>query len=144
MRLEWWREALAGPRRGEAMANPVAAALSDTIERFGLPSPAFDNLLTARAFDLYNDPMPSLNDLEGYCGETCSMLFRLDALILARGRDLGGADAAGHAGVAYAMVGLMRALPLTSARGQVFLPVDILARHGVSRHDIVVRRSRSR
>jgi phytoene synthase len=140
MRLEWWREALAGPRRGEAMANPVAAALSDTIERFGLPSPAFDNLLTARAFDLYDDPMPSLNDLEGYCGETCSMLFRLGALILARGRDLGGADAAGHAGVAYAMVGLMRALPLTSARGQVFLPVDILARHGVSRHDIVARR----
>jgi 15-cis-phytoene synthase len=140
MRLAWWREALTGAGRAEVAGNPVAAALSDTIARFNLPLPAFDNLLTARAFDLYDDPMPSLNDLEGYCGETCSILFQLAALIMAQGRDLGGADAAGHAGVAYAMVGLLRALPLTSARGQVYLPADILARHGLSRDGIVARR----
>lgn len=140
MRLQWWREALTGPGRGEVAGHPVAAALSDTIERFGLPLQAFDNLLSARAFDLYDDPMPSLNDLEGYCGETCSALFRLGALILGRGRDLRGADAAGHAGVAYAMVGLLRALPLTSARGQVYLPIDVLARHGVSREQVVAKR----
>jgi phytoene synthase len=140
MRLEWWREALSGAGRGDVAGNPVAAALTDTIERFNLPRQAFDGLLSARAFDLYDDPMPSLNDLEGYCGETCSLLFRLGALILGRGRDLGGADAAGHAGVAYAMVGLMRALPLTSARGQVYLPVDLLARHGASCDDVAARR----
>jgi 15-cis-phytoene synthase len=140
MRLEWWREALTGAGRAEVAGNPVAAALNDTIVRFSLPLPAFDNLLSARGFDLYDDPMPSLNDLEGYCGETCSVLFRLGALILGEGRDLGGADAPGHAGVAYAMVGLLRALPLTSARGQVYLPADILARHGVSAADIVARR----
>ncbi|WP_158817968.1 phytoene/squalene synthase family protein [Methylocapsa sp. S129] len=140
MRLEWWREALTGAGRGEVAGHPVAAALIDTIERFSLPLQAFDNLLTARMFDLYDDPMPSLNDFEGYCGETCSVLFRLGALILGQGRDLGGADAAGHAGVAYAMVGLLRALPLTSARGQVYLPADILARHGVSREDMAARR----
>ena len=140
MRLEWWREALTGAGRGEVAGNPVAAALCDTIERFSLPIVAFENLLTARTFDLYDDPMPGLNDFEGYCGETCSILFRLGGLILAQGRDLGGADAAGHAGVAYATVGLLRALPLTSARGQVYLPADVLARHGVSREDIVARR----
>src|ERR1700733_11082943 len=140
MRLQWWREALAGEGRGEVAAHPVAAALIDTIGRFHLPMGAFEGLLDGRTFDLYDDPMPSLNDLEGYCGETCSVLFRLGALILGQGRDPGGADAAGHAGVAYAMVGLMRALPLTSARGQGYLPVDILARHGASREDIVARR----
>jgi 15-cis-phytoene synthase len=140
MRLEWWREALTGAGRAEVAGNPVAAALTDTIARFTLPLQAFDNLLTSRGFDLYDDPMPSLNDLEGYCGETCSVLFRLGALILGQGRDLGGADAAGHAGVAYAMIGLLRALPLSSARGQVYLPADILARHGLSRDDIIGRR----
>src|SRR5580658_3540739 len=69
MRLEWWREALGGAGRGEVSGNPVAAALLETIARFRLPRQAFDNLLTARLFDLYDDPMPSLNDLEGYCGE---------------------------------------------------------------------------
>jgi len=140
MRLQWWRDALTGAGRGEAAGHPVAAALSDTIERFNLPLQAFDDLLSARAFDLYDDPMPDWNHFEGYCGETCSALFRLGALILGQGRDLGGADAAGHAGVAYAMVGLLRALPLTSVRGQVYLPGDVLARHGVSRDDIVGRR----
>jgi phytoene synthase len=140
MRLQWWREALAGEGRGEVASHPVAAALIDTIDRFHLPMQAFEGLLDARPFDLYDDPMPSLNDLEGYCGETCSVLFRLGALILSEGRDPGGADAAGHAGVAYAMTGLLRALPLTSARGQVYLPTDLLARHGLSREDIVGKR----
>ncbi|MGO9758519.1 MAG: phytoene/squalene synthase family protein [Roseiarcus sp.] len=141
MRLQWWRDALIGAGRGEAPGHPVAAALSDTIERFNLPPQAFDDLLSARAFDLYDDPMPDWNHFEGYCGETSSALFRLGTLVLGRGRDLGGADAAGHAGVAYALVGLLRALPLTSARGQVFLPGDILARHDVSRDDIAGRRA---
>jgi phytoene synthase len=139
MRLEWWREALTGAGRGEVAGNPVAAALVDTIERFNLPTRAFENLLAARAFDLYDDPMRSVNDFEGYCGETCSILFRLSALILGQGRDLGGSDASGHAGVAYATVGLLRALPLTSARGQLYLPIDVLARHGVSREDVIAR-----
>ena len=140
MRLQWWREALIGEGRGEVAGHPVAAALIDTIGQFHLPTQPFDDLLAARAFDLYDDPMPSLNDFEGYCGETSSVLFRLDALILGQGRDPGGADAAGHAGVAYAMTGLLRALPLTSARGQVYLPADLLARHELSREDIVGKR----
>jgi phytoene synthase len=140
MRLEWWRDALIGAGRGEGAGHPVAAALGETIERFNLPLQAFDNLLAARAFDLYDDPMPDWNRFEGYCGDTCSALFRLGALVLGSGRDLGGADAAGHAGVGYALVGLLRALPLTSARGQVYLPADVLARHGVSPDDIAGRR----
>ena len=140
MRLQWWRDALSGARPGEVSGHPVALALSDTITRFNLPPRAFDDLLSARVFDLYDDPMPDLDQFEGYCGETCSAVFRLAALVLGRGRDLGGAEAAGHAGVAWATVALLRALPLTSARGQVFLPGDVLARHDVSRDDIVGRR----
>lgn len=140
MRLQWWREAIGGERANEAKANPVAAALIDTIERFGLPRKAFDDLAAARIFDLYDDPPATMRDLEGYCGETCSALFQLAALVLGQGRDSGASEAAGHAGVAYALVGQLRALPMTSARGQVFLPADVLAEHGIARADIVERR----
>jgi 15-cis-phytoene synthase len=142
IRLQWWREAIEGERGAEAQASPVAAALIDTITRFHLPIKAFDNLLAARIFDLYDDPMPDVAAFEAYCGETCSLLFRLAGLILT-GRDNGGADAAGHAGVAYATTGLLRALPITSARGQVYLPMDVLKQSGVSREDIVGRRDGS-
>ena len=137
IRLQWWRDALQGEVRGDVRSNPVAAALDDTIVRFRLPRQALVNLIDARIFDLYADPMPDLNDLEGYCGETASMLVRLSALILMNGDEPGGADAAGHAGVAYAVTGLLRAFPWHARRGQVYLPADILGRHGVVRDDVV-------
>jgi phytoene synthase len=138
LRLTWWRDALTD---AGASGHPVAAALLDTIAKFNLPVALFENHIAARQFDLYDDPMPSLNDLEGYCGETASSLFQLAALILAEGRDVGAADASGHAGVAYAIAGLLRALPLTSARGQVYLPREVLERHGSSPEDLRARRS---
>jgi 15-cis-phytoene synthase len=140
IRLQWWREAIEGTRRGEAEGNPVAAALIDTIERFRLPTKAFDDMLAARVFDLYDDPMPDLSAYEAYCGETSSLVFRLAALILGGGANFGGAEAAGHAGLTYATTGLLRALPIAASRGQVFLPLDVLERHGVTRHELIAGR----
>jgi len=137
VRLQWWRDLLEGQPGGEAQAHPVAAALLDTIARYSLPIAPLTGLIDARIFDLYDDPMPSLRDLEGYAGETSSALIRLASIILAEGRDPGGAAAAGYAGVAYALTGLMRAFPWHAAEGQVYLPADILARNGVTRDDIV-------
>ena len=136
IRLQWWRDALQGEARGDVRANPVAAALDDTIVAFRLPRQALVDLVDARVRDLYDDPMPTLNDLEGYCGETSSSLIRLASIVLAED-DPGSADPAGHAGVAYALTGLLRAFPWHARRGQVYLPQDILARHGVVREDVV-------
>lgn len=140
IRLQWWRDALQGEVRGDVKANPVAAALESTITRFRLPRAALVGLVDARVFDLYDDPMPSTGDLEGYCGETSSALIRLVSLVLVDGADPGGAEAAGHAGVAYAITGLLRAFPWHARRGQVYLPADILGRSGVTRDDIVTGR----
>jgi phytoene synthase len=140
VRLQWWRDALAGEARGSVADHPVAAALLGTIERFRLPVQPFLDLIEARTFDLYDDPMPGTGDLEGYLGETSSALIRLASLILADGRDPGGADAAGHAGLTYGITGLLRALPWHARRGQVFIPRDVLEPHGVTRDDIVMGR----
>jgi hypothetical protein len=128
MRLQWWREFLAGPRRAEGEGNPVGAALMRAVDFGRLPIEPLMALLDARTFDLYDDPMPTVKDLEGYCGETSSVLIRLASLLLGRGQDLGGAEAAGHAGVAYAVTGLLRALPRHAAQGRCYVPKDILAR----------------
>jgi phytoene synthase len=132
VRLQWWREAIEGAGRGDVEAHPLAAALFDTIARCRLPRQPFLALIEARCFDLYDDPMPSQSDLEGYCGETSSALIRLASLVLARGREPGGVDCAGHAGVAYAITGLLRAFAWTCARGQMYVPGDLIARHGLT------------
>jgi phytoene synthase len=137
IRLQWWRDALQGEARGDVRANPAAAALDDTIVRFRLPRSALVDFIDARVFDIYDDPMPAMTDLEGYCGETSSILIRLAGIVLADGSDPGAADAAGHAGVAYSITGLLRAFPWHARRGQVYIPADVLGRHGTTREDIV-------
>jgi len=136
IRYQWWRDFLIGKSHGEAAQNPLAVALDATIRACSLPTRPLLNLIEARTFDLYDDPMPSWLDCEGYCGETSSALVRLASLCLSGGREEGGAEAAGHAGVAFALTGLLRAFPWTARRGQLFLPREVFAGYGVSPEDI--------
>ena len=136
IRHQWWREALSCPSAGEERQNPIATALLATLERFRLPPEPLLALIEARSFDLYDDPMPTWLDLEGYCGETSSTLIRLASLILADGDDAGSADLCGYAGVAYAMTGLLRAFPIHARRRQCFVPHETLIACGVSLDEI--------
>src|SRR5262249_61825517 len=86
---------LAGEARGEASANPVAAALIDTITRCDLPRDRLIALIDAHAFDLYDDAMASLAVLDAYAEQTSGALFALAAQIL-------GGKAAADATVAVA------------------------------------------
>uniref|UniRef100_UPI0005B7AB2D phytoene/squalene synthase family protein n=1 Tax=Salinarimonas rosea TaxID=552063 RepID=UPI0005B7AB2D len=138
IRLQWWRDALEGTRAEEARANPVFVALEDTIARHRLPRAPLVALVEARVHDLYEDPIATVNDLEGYAGETSSVLMRLASLVLAGGADPGHADAAGHGGVAYAIAGLMRSFPWHVRSGRLYVPpVETLARHGLTRDRVV-------
>lgn len=141
IRVRWWADMLCGARGEEGRAHPVAAALVDTIRCCRLPVADFEQLIEARIFDLYDDPMPDFAALEAYCCDTSATLIRLAARVLAEGRDPGVDAVAHHAGVAYGLAMLMRALPAHAARGQVYLPADLLARHGVDRGDILAGRA---
>jgi 15-cis-phytoene synthase len=132
IRQQWWRDALCGESNRQNATNPVAAALIDTIRNFRLPVDPLLALIEARSFDLYNDPMPTWRDLEGYCGETSSTLIRLATLILSNGEDPGSADLCGHAGVAYAMMGLLRAFPIHARRQQCYIPGETLMACGIT------------
>lgn len=133
IRLQWWRDAISDLSGQSAAGHPLAAALVGVIVEHRLPTAAFDRMLEARVFDLYDDPMPSRTDLEGYLGETASTLIQLAAMILDRQGVENVADQAGHAGCAQGIAGLLRLLPIHRARGQCYVPADILAAAGTTR-----------
>ena len=137
IRLQWWRDAIAAgdPRAGSG--HPVAQALVAAIAKHSLPLSAFDNYLEARIFDLYDDPMPSRTDLEGYCGETASAVIQLTAMVLDGDAAPGHAELAGHAGCAQAITGLLRLLPIHRTRGQCYVPSDILAAAGMTPEEFI-------
>ena len=120
VRQQWWLDTIDGIYAGSTPDHPVAQALAQTIAKGNLPRHALHNLIIAREFDLYDDPIPTLADLEGYLGETSSSLIQMAALILGKGA----AEAAGLAGVAFGLAGVLR---LQKSR---YLPRDMVQSFG--------------
>ena len=136
IRLQWWADALGGEEHGAVRQNPLADALLDAIETYRLPTAPLQRLIAARRFDLYDDPMPDLATFEGYAGETASVLYQLAAMILNGGTQIETGDAAGHLGVAHALVGHLRAFGFNAARGRIFLPWSVFAANGVREGEV--------
>lgn len=127
IRYQWWRDSIDAIYEGRAVEpHPVLIGLEPIIELGDLPKHAFVNLIEARRFDLYDDPMPTLNDLEGYLGETSSVLMQLATRVLVGEDSFALSDVTGAAGVAYGLARLMATLPAQCARGQCFVPLDLL------------------
>jgi len=140
IRLQWWSDVLAGDGRGEIEAHPVASALRASVARYGLPPERLQTTISARRFDLYDEPIATLADLEAYADGASSSLIALAAQILnGDGSDI---DALSHhAGLAHAIAGLLKAFPFHAARGQLFVPLELLERHGADREDVRIGRA---
>jgi phytoene synthase len=80
--------------------------------------------------------MPDVATFEGYAGETVSTLYQLVAMLLNGGEEPESGDAAGHLGVAQALIGHLRAFGYHSSRGRIFLPWSIFAANGVREEEV--------
>nr|WP_144409699.1 phytoene/squalene synthase family protein [Martelella endophytica] len=138
VRLQYWRDLIEGESHGETEANPLAAALMETIHAHNLPRRALVGMTEARIFDLYDDPMSSTTDFEGYAGETASALIQLASLVLDSATAATHSDSAGHGGVAQAVAGALLLMPRHRAAGQVFVPADILGATGLDRETFLI------
>jgi phytoene synthase len=135
MRLRWWYEALeaasgegAGEESGGARAHPVADALIDTLDAHAIAREDVIRLLEAHVFDLYDDPMETMDALEAYCDHVFGSPMRWRAIVIdaedARRLD----EALRSAGRAAGLTYILRALPRHLALGQRFIPADLVAR----------------
>lgn len=140
IRLQWWREVLAGERDGEAAAHPVAAALRETLARYGFVATPLLELIEARTFDLYDAPMATMGDLELYGIRTQSPVFAMASGILGAGKappDLFTLDA----GVAYTIGAMLSQLARHASRRQLYVPLEVLDRHQVKTEDVFAGRA---
>ncbi len=132
IRLEWWRETLAGARQGMPRNHPVARALTELFGEIDLPPTPFEAMIAARAFDASAELFADRAALEAYCDATSGNLMRLAAQILGRADDA----VAREAGIAYALTGIMRAVAHHAARHKSFLPQDLLHSVGLTKDEL--------
>jgi len=127
IRLQWWRDVIARERDGEAAANPVAAALLKAMRSAHLPQQSLLDFVEARSFDLYRDPMPSIEAFTGYADKTSGTILDLAARLLC-GSPLGAIRA--HVAFADTALRELAAFGQRAAQGRIYLPLDLMRQFG--------------
>jgi phytoene synthase len=136
MRLQWWRDALFSMAQGTAPHHPVAEALSETLLNYDLTTSHLECLLESREADMTDEQPRDMASLMAYAEGTSAPLIHLSLEIL------GVLDTASHGvakdvGVAWALTGLMRSLPMYAAVNKFFVPQDICHRAGIEVFEFV-------
>jgi phytoene/squalene synthetase len=100
IRLQWWCDALSGAREDEANAHPLARAVLSLISNYNLRSASLVTMIEAIIFELYDDPVPTVEQLYALLGETHATLFRASERIVAQPISVTDETRASHAGLA--------------------------------------------
>jgi 15-cis-phytoene synthase len=131
IRLQWWRDSLEAINKGGRCGAPHADAVGDAMHTYKLPFAMLVAMTEARAWDLYDDPMPDQASLEGYLVRTEGMPFELALRVL--GVSAGDASRlAGPAGRIFGQTRLLAHLPAALAAGRLPIPATALEHHEIA------------
>jgi phytoene synthase len=137
IRLQWWSDVLASDDPRQTAGHPVAAALGATIAEYGLHKETLGALVDAHRFDLYDEPMQKQSEFERYAEATSANLIALCAQILDQSGAVHIGVLAHHAGIAQTTAGLLGAFAKHVQRGQLYFPLELFERQGLSRAELV-------
>ena len=124
IRLQWWRDVVVELRKGIVREHPVVAALA-AVQPSDAVFSLLDDLIDARGRDLYDDGPADQAALVEYAdsvgGALCEAAFRL---CQKNEPDRDTVDIMRRSGSAWAMLGLVRAIPFHWASNRNYVPGD--------------------
>lgn len=139
IRLQWWRETVADLYDGKTRDHPVVLALAPAIAQGLLSHVRFERIIEARISDLNSGAPTDLGALEAFARVTAGEHHQLWREALNDKSD-GATKAVDHAAVAFALVGLVRAIPFHAARGRQYLPANFARDAGLDVTDVLAGR----
>ncbi|KZD03903.1 presqualene diphosphate synthase HpnD [Oceanibaculum pacificum] len=128
--LEDWRREIAALYAGHP-AHPIARALVEPVERYGLDRRWFEEIAAGMAMDAAGDiRAPSMPELQLYCRRVAGAVGMLSIAVYgAKGRDA--ADFALALGDAVQLTNILRDLKEDAAMGRLYLPAEMLEAVGI-------------
>jgi 15-cis-phytoene synthase len=115
--------------------NPVLLAWNDTAERYDVPRALVDELLAGIAMDLTVNRYATFDELWLYCYRVASVVGLISMHII--GYQPGATPYAVKLGVALQLTNILRDIGEDARRGRVYLPLEDLARFGLTDADIL-------
>jgi NADH dehydrogenase [ubiquinone] 1 alpha subcomplex assembly factor 6 len=141
IRLQWWREVIDAAFAGAApRAHVVAVPLAAAIGEFGLARENFDRMIDARERDLADAAPADMAALEAYAAASSGGLVQLAVAVLGAGEEPIAHTAAGEVGIAYALAGLLRAMPYHAGSGRRYIPDAVAVSAALDPADYAARR----
>jgi squalene synthase HpnC len=137
--LAWWRGELQAMYAGQASSHPVFVALQGTVDRHQLPIGPFDDLITAFEQDQRVTRYRNFEELFAYCRYSANPVGRL-VLGLCGYRDAARQQLSDATCTALQLANFWQDVNVDWAKDRVYLPLDVLARHGSSVDAIAERR----
>jgi squalene synthase HpnC len=136
--LAWWRGELQAMYRGEAR-HPVFVALRDTAARHQLRIEPFDDLITAFEQDQTVTRYRDFAQLFEYCRFSANPVGRL-VLGLCGYRDSERYELSDATCTALQLANFWQDVIVDLQKDRVYLPLDVLGRHGYPVEDLFARR----
>ena len=132
-RLAAWREEIARLFHGRP-EWPTGQALLEPMKTYGLAREDFLALIDGMEMDAAGMCAPTLEELELYCDRVASAVGRLSIKAFGAGEPRA-RDVARHLGQALQLTNILRDLTEDAQRGRLYLPEELLTRHGVRSRD---------
>jgi squalene synthase HpnC len=123
-----------GPR------HPVFIALRETIRECDIPRKPFADLLTAFRQDQTTPRYPTFDDVLGYCQNSANPVGHL-VLYLCGYRDPERQKLSDYTCTALQLANFWQDVAVDYGKGRIYLPLEDLAKYGVSEDDIAQRRA---
>jgi phytoene synthase len=117
-------------------ADPVTAALGDSVRRFDLPLGAFGDLLDGVEMDVRAAAYETFADLEVYCRRVAGSVGRLSVAVFGSADRARASALADDLGVAMQLTNILRDVREDLDRGRVYLPREDLDRFGCRAADL--------
>jgi NADH dehydrogenase [ubiquinone] 1 alpha subcomplex assembly factor 6 len=138
IRLQWWHDAIDEIYEREPIKHrhEIVDGLYELVCETEIPKTMFHDLIDAREEEVDFKVPSDLESLNEYVVKTSSNLF--DLLLFAAGVNCKTAhEAAYHAGVSYAIVGIMRSIKYNAYYGRILFPEDLMKKEGITIEDII-------
>ncbi len=134
-KLAWWRNEIAAVFDGGAQ-HPVTRALAGVVVRFGLQRSHFEEIIDGMQMDLDQNRYASFADLSLYCHRAAGVVGLLSARIFGYTHPVT-LDYAHDLGVAFQLTNIVRDIGEDARRGRIYIPLDEMARYGVTSTDVL-------
>ena len=135
---KWSSEVLQGLKTGES-SDLVGRALIDTVQRFDIPHQHFVDFLHSMEMDLTVTEYQTFDDLYEYVYGSAAVIG-LQMVPILGGDTVNSLEAAKNLGVAFQLANFIRDVGEDLDRGRVYLPLQELAEHGVTRQMLEARK----